>query len=269
MSTSKYILFLFLSLSPSLVANGQQIGKKIKEVKSAEVTSATVDRLGNFFIVSKNNLIKKFDPQGKVLATTKVKDVTLLEPWYHPSIFLYNREKQKYWVYGRYFENGKEHMLEPAWAIQPTLACPSNDNRLWLFDAADISIKKVNPITKEVLIEFYADTTKGSVPSVYTHLREYQNMVFLLDQRSGISIYSHIGKKIHQITKQGIYNFNFFGEELYYLDGSNIKFFDLGTGEVREIEVGEGYKYALATDESIILVNQKNKILLFESKPIY
>jgi len=268
MSISKTICILCFTLSSCFLVNGQQIGKKIKEIKSAEVICATVDRLGNFFIASKNNVIKKFDAQGKLMATLKGKNTTLLEPWYHPSIFLYSHVNQKYWIYGRYFENDKEHLLDPSWAIQPTLVCPSNDNKLWLFDAADASIKKVNPITKEVLIEFYADTTKASAPPVYAHLREYQNMIFLLDQRSGISIYSHIGKKIHQIAKQGIDNFNFFGEELYFLDGSKIKFFDLGTGEAREIEVGDGYKYVLATDESIVLVNQKNRILLFESKQI-
>ena len=81
-------------------------------------------------------------------------------------------------------------------------------------------------------------------------------------------MYSHIGKRIYQIDKKGINNFNFFGEELYYLDGTKMKIFDLGTGTTREIEVGVEYKYVLASDESIILVNQKNRILLFESKQI-
>ena len=269
MSISKTVYFFCFTLSSCFLVNGQQIGKKIKEIKSAEVICATVDRLGNFFIVSKNNVIKKFDAQGKLMATLKGKNTTLLEPWYHPSIFLYNQLNQKYWIYGRYFENGKEYSLDPSWAIQPTLVCPSNDNKLWLFDAADASIKKVNPITKEVVIEFYTDTLTARAASVYAHLREYQNMIFLLDQQSGISVYSHIGKRIYQIDTKGINNFNFFGEELYYLDGTKMKFFDLGTGTTREIEVGVEYKYVLASDESIILISQKNRILLFESKQIY
>jgi hypothetical protein len=266
MSISKAIYFFCFTLSSCCFVNGQQIGKKIKEIKSAEVIYATVDRLGNFFIASKNNVIKKFDAQGKLMATLKGKNTTLLEPWYHPSIFLYSHVNQKYWIYGRYFENDKEHLLEPSWAIQPTLVCPSNDNKLWLFDAADASIKKVNPITKEVVIEFYTDTLKVKVAPVYNYLREYQNMIFLLDQQSGISVYSHIGKRIYQIDKKGINNFNFFGEELYYLDGTKMKFFDLGTGAIREIEVGVEYKYVLASDESVILISQKNRIFLFENK---
>ncbi|MCX8490225.1 MAG: hypothetical protein ORN54_04080 [Cyclobacteriaceae bacterium] len=267
MPISKLIYFLCFILSSPFFANGQQIGKKIKEIKSAEVTHATVDRLGNFFIVSKKNVIKKFDSQGKLMATLKGNSTTLLEPWYHPSIFLFSHLTQKYWIYGRYFENEKEYSIEPSWAIQPTLVCPSNDNKLWLFDVADASIKKVNPATKEVVIEFYTDTIQAKGTPVYTHLREYQNMIFLLNQQSGIEVYSHIGKKIYQVDKAGINNFNFFGEELYYLDGTKMKFFDLGTGTTREIEVGGDYKYVLASDESIILVSQKNRILVFENKP--
>jgi hypothetical protein len=241
--------------------------KKIKEFKSSEIIQSSVDRLGNFFLVLKMGSIKKYDPQGKVTASLKEKNITLLEPWYHPSIFIYNKKKQSYATYGRNFENESQTPIEPAWAIDPALVCPSNDNKLWLFDQADASIKKVNPLTSEVLIEFSVDTTKFKTKPDFTQLREYQSMIFLLDKNSGIVILSNIGKQINKIEKVGIGNFNFFGEELYYLDGNSIKLFDLYTEETREIKVEGNNKFALVTDERIILVNKMNRVLVLEFKP--
>ncbi len=263
--TPMWLIFAFLLHSQ---VQSQTPLIKIKEFKSAEVAQVSVDRLGNFFLVLKNGSIKKYDLQGKVIASLKAKNTTLLEPWYHPVIFTYSKKNQSYSTYGRNFENGKQTTVEPAWAIEPSLVCPSNDNKLWLFDQADASIKKVNPFTNEVLLEFYLDTTKFKTKPNFIHLRGYQNMIFLLDKNSGILILNNIGKQINKIEKEGIGNFNFFGEELYYLDGSSIKLVDLYTEETREIKVEGENKFALVTDERIILVNKKNSVSVFEFKAL-
>jgi hypothetical protein len=260
------LVFVFTLITSPLL-HSQTIIKKIKEFKSGEVTHVTVDRLGNFFLVTKNGSIKKYDAQGKVLASLKGKSVSLIEPWYHPVIFLYDQKKQNYTTYGRLFENEKITSVEPAWAIEPTLVCPSNDNKLWLYDQADASIKKVNPFSKEVLVEFNLDTLQFKTKPLFTHLREYQNMIFLIDKNSGIIILSNIGKQINKIVKSGIQNFNFYGEELYYLDDNSIKFFDLYTEETRQIKIESESRFVLVTDERIILINRTNRVSLFDFKP--
>lgn len=261
------LMWLFFFLLFSFRVQSQTPFKKIKEFKSAEISKVSVDRLGNFFLVLKNGSIKKYDSQGKAIASLKEKSITLLEPWYHPSIFVYNRKKQSFTTYDRKFENGRQAFIEPAWAIEPALVCPSNDNKLWLFDRADASIKKVNPLSNEVLIEFNLDTTKLKTKPDFTHLREYQSMIFLLDKNSGVVILNNIGKQINRIEKIDIGNFNFFGEELYYLDNNSIKLFDLYSEETRELKVEGENKFALVTDERIILVSKKNKVSVFEFVP--
>jgi hypothetical protein len=258
-------LLFFLLLSFQL--HSQSLNEKIKEFKSTEVNQVSVDRLGNFFLILKNGLIKKYDPQGKLIAILKNRKYTLVEPWYHPVIFAYDKQKQTYATYGRHFENGKTTPIERFWAIEPTLVCPSNDNKLWLFDQADSSLKKVNPNSGEVLIEFNIDTTQFAIKPDFTYLREYQNMIFLLDKNSGISIFNNIGKQINKINKKEILNFNFFGEELYYLDTDSIKLFDLYTEEIRDLKIEGENKFALVTDERIILITKKNRVLLFDFHP--
>jgi hypothetical protein len=265
MSIHKQFIYILLVV-PHLSAS-QPALKKIKDVKSTSITQVTVDRLGNFFIVSKNNSIQKFDSGGKRTASLKGKNITLLEPWYHPTIFIYDQKKQRCFIYGRNFENEKEIVVDPAWSIEPTLIFPSNDNKLWLFDHADASIKKINPLTNQVILEYNLDTTQFKTTPHFKYLREYQNMIFLLDVNSGIIILNNIGKQINKIEIAGIENFNFFGEELYFLTHHEIQFFDLYTEEIHHLKVEGENKMAVVTDERVVLISKKNKISLFEFKP--
>jgi hypothetical protein len=137
----KFISIALLTLV-SVQAQAQNGFKKIKEWNSKPVASVAVDRLGNFFLVYAKGGVKKFDPDGKKMASLSGIKPTLLEPWFHPAIFIYDRATQKYFSYGRFFENVQVKDIEPQFAIEPYLACPTHDNRLWILDRADYSLKK-------------------------------------------------------------------------------------------------------------------------------
>lgn len=260
------LIFVLSFLLLFHAGQAQTLGKKIKDIKLKGVSQVSVDRLGNFFLISKSGVIKKYDAQGKEMASLKNPHVTLLEPWFHPIIFMYNRHNQTIHTYGRHFENEKITPLDPAWAIEPQLVCPTNDNKIWIYDGSDASLKKVNPLTQEVISEFSIDTTQLKQKPSYTHLREYQSMLFMLDPKLGIYIFNNIGKLINHIQVAGLLNFNFFGEELYYLRENKIYFFDLYTEEKRSIPVDPGYQFVMVTDERILIVQQK-KGSLYEFNP--
>lgn len=258
------ILFLQISLLTSPICSAQAPTKKIKEFNPGEVKAATVDRLGNFFLVLKNGKVNKYDANGKRIATLKSKQVDLIEPWFHPSIFVFDRANKKFTRYGRYFENPIETEVDASWAIEPYLVSIRADNHVWILDQADATLKHINPMTGATVSEFPIDTLQFKTKPLFTHLREYQNMLFALDQQSGILIFSIMGKQVEHIQKKGIQNFNFVGEELYYADGNTLKFFDLTTEATREVKLESTNKFALVTDERMILIDAKNKVTLWE-----
>jgi hypothetical protein len=68
-------LYLFIGvlmclLLPAHTGYTQTDLKRIKGWKEKNVSSITLDRLGDFFIIHKNGTIKKYDPAGKQLAST-------------------------------------------------------------------------------------------------------------------------------------------------------------------------------------------------------
>jgi hypothetical protein len=255
-----YVSFTLMALEGC----GQTTLAKIKEWNAKEISNVTVDRIGNFFLINKKGAIKKYDPNGKVMATLPKSNPTLIESWYHPSIFIYDRATQKYYTYGRFFENAHEKKLPPEFAIEPYLVCPTHDNRLWILDKSDYSLKKINPLNNEVLNEIVVNT--GSSVPAFLYLKEYQNLIFL-QERNAIWIINTLGKVINKIESTQLGNVGFFGQELYYLEKNTVHFLNLLTEEKYELKLEGELKFALVTDERILTVNTRNKVTLYNYVP--
>lgn len=242
-----------------------QPAAKIKEFKPGKIEKVSVDRLGNFFLAFRSGVIRKYDPQGKVMATLSAKSgrtvPDLIEPWFHPSIFVFHKANHRLLTYDRNFELSDEATLDPSVAINPSLVCPTNDNKLLVFDKADYSVKKVNQFNHQIITEFYIDTTQAVKPD-FSFMREYQNLIFMQDKNSGLFIYSNVGKLVNQIkTTSG--NFGFFGEELFYLQDNKIVFYDLYTEKTRDIKCSNVI-FVIVTDERILTVTKNGKVNLYE-----
>lgn len=256
------LIFLSFVFIP-FIASTQSDLKKVKEWKTKNVTLISEDRLGNFFLIQKDGKIRKYDPDGKVLASGFEKALTLIEPWYQPSVFMYVRSKQKYMITGRNFENRQEFELEPALAVEPYLVCPTHDNKLWILDHADLSLKKVNRFTNEVIHEFGIDSTLLSPNNDFIYLREYLNLIFLLDKNSGILILNHLGNVISKIEVSNLTSFYFYGEDLYYLHENKLKFINILNEKQHEVQLPTDTQQAILTDERIITLDSKGKATLY------
>lgn len=244
------------------VDNFAQAPKKIKQIQAKNIESVSVDRLGELFLVFKNGVIKKYDTNGNVLASLKKgKTPSLIEPWFHPLIFAYYRNQQQYIFYDHNLGFLRSDKVDPSVAVSPFLACPTNDNKLLVLDKGDWSIKKINPANNKVLSEFNIDTTSVRKPE-FSYLREYQNLIFLLDKSSGIFIFSILGKRINHI-KCKVQNFGFYGEELFYLSGDKVIFYDLYSENTREVKVEPG-KFVIVTDERIFLIKENSSVAIYE-----
>ncbi|MCW5911048.1 MAG: hypothetical protein KIT62_08235 [Cyclobacteriaceae bacterium] len=239
---------------------------KLKSWKAKNTELITVDRLGNFIFKEKTGKLLKYDADGKKSAASARQSITLVEPWFQPSIFVYNREKQQYHLWNRNFESETAYQVDAAWAVEPWLVCPTHDNRLWILDRADWSLKKVLPVSGEVIQEFSLGTEEtGNANFIY--LREYLNLVFLLDTRSGILIYNHLGKLIEKIHAPGLTSFYFFGDELYFLQDDKLKYFNLLTSQWREHSIPANTRQAIITDERLMVLNQQKQAVLYRYNP--
>jgi hypothetical protein len=249
-------VLLFLSLVPD--AHTQHKTGAPEKIKSLTLNDtilyAAIDRPGDFYAITRNGQIQRFNKDGKLTLLYKGdKAPTLFDPRDGSRLFAYYRDDQHYEFLNPSFESTAAFKIDSAFAIQPWLICPSGEYKLWILDKADQSLKKIDVRALEVEVEVVVDSTLIRNAASFTSMREYQGFVFLLHPGKGIFIFNGLGKHIRTIDASGVGSFNFLGEELYFLRGDRLQFFNLFTAETRVMEITSGYTTALLTDERMIL----------------
>ena len=259
------ILLCVLFAGASLTSVAQE---KIKTITlSDSIISSAIDRPGDFYVVTKGGQIQRFDKDGKLMLLYKAARIpTLFDPRDGSRLFAYYRDDQHYQFLNPSLEATASYKIDASFAIQPWLICPSGEHKLWILDKADNSLKKVNVRDSEVELEVVVDSTLIRTTEVFSTMREYQNFVFLLDEGGRILIFNSIGRHIRTLETPPIRSFNFLGEELYYLKGSTVEFFNLFTAEKRQMDIARGYTDVLLTDERMILLNAE-RIDIFGFRP--
>jgi hypothetical protein len=242
-----------LLLISVLGASAQQL-KKLRDVKlPVTVDRISVDRLGGFYTVNDCG-INKFDPEGKAAGKYQPKDCTrteLFEAWGNARLFAFQKSQLSLTVFNPEMEILDIVPIDPAFAIEPQLAAPAPDmSSFWILDV-DKSVKKIDGPSHTV--SFETDTLK-SVTGNFVYMREYQNMLFLLEPSTGIHVLNKLGQPISRIEATNINYFNFAGEDLYYLKDNQVYFYDIFSKNAYSISVTPGYKFVVATDERLILI---------------
>jgi len=261
----KIISLLFFFTWICLPAAGQE---KIRSITLSDtILLVAVDRPGDFYTVTRTGQIQRFDKDGKLsLLFKSVKVPTLFDPRDGARLFVYFREDQHYEYLNPSFETTSSFQIDPAFAIQPWLICPSGEYKLWVLDMADQSLKKINVKATEVEVEVKIDPSLIENSTSFRTMREYQGFVFLLNPARGIFIFNNLGKHIKTIGTPGIRSFNFLGEELYFLRGDKLEFFNLFSAETRQLQIQKGFTDALLTDERMILFTPE-RIDIFAFRP--
>ncbi len=233
------------------------------------IVMSSVDQLGNFYLRLSDGSLKKYDPSGKVMAEFSLPvagSITLLECWNQLKVYYYQRGRQSYVLLDHYLVSQGEFEIDPSYAVDPLLVSPGANNTLWILDGADLSLKRVNRMLNRVELEMNLPGSGFPSQPDFVYLREYQNMIFLLERNTGIHVFSILGRPVNHIKASGLDSFNFMGEELYYLQDDTIQLMDLFSGETRAMKVSPGYSSAFVTDERIILLS-KEKVELVAYDP--
>lgn len=242
--------------------------KKIISVSvKDEIISAYIDRVGELYIITTNNDIQKFDIDGKLLSTyNEGVAPALFDPRDGSRLFAFYRKDRKVLYLSPSLKPNEDMKIDSAFVIDPWLACSSGDHDVWILEAADETLKKINPRKSTMLVEVKLPKDPSIKFSNITFMREYQGFLFLLEKEKGMHVFNGMGMWIKTIATPSIRYFNFLGEELYYPSSGKLMFTNLFTGEQREVPVSYPFEIALATDERLFLV-QKNRIDFFEFRP--
>jgi len=228
--------------------------KKIKTIElTGHVKSCAVDRPGELYVTTADGQRMRYDADGILKITMKsTPGPTLFDPHDGARLFAFYRDQRRYEFLNPSFEPTQAYVIDSAFVIDPWLACLSGDKNIWVLDAADKTLKKINTIRGDVDVDVAIAMSMPVENIVF--LREYQGFVFVLIRNWGVVIFNGLGKQIKTIENKNITSFNFLGEELYYLQGDKLIFFDLFSTDTREVVLPETGDFAILTDERLFVL---------------
>jgi hypothetical protein len=209
------------------------------------------------YVTLRNGKVARIDADGTLLVLPGVGRPTLFDPRDGSRLFAYYREQQRY-AYVSALQELSSHPLDSAFAIEPWLVCPSGDYNVWIADAADNTLKKLNTATSRVDAEIDFRSDVSAIP----FMREYQGFLFVLHPSRGIMVFSAMGRELRTLGKGNISWFNFLGEELYYPEEGQLTFFNLFNTETRTMKLPAKAVYSLVTDTRVYSVSH-NTVEIF------
>lgn len=228
------------------------------------VLEAEVDRLGNFYIRTGKSLLR-YSPDGELQAAyhwSESEKPTQLSSW-NPLQIMVHLTGHNFLLLDQDLNRLPEpDHIDEAFAVSPLLVAAGNLNHVaWLLDT-DHSVKKVDWLSSKMLQENYP-FTKDQRPNHPVKLRSYQDFLFLLDGEAGLYVIGRTGKLARVIPFQNPFNFGVLGEDIFVCENNQLRFIDIYTEEEYQIELPKETLMAVATDERLLLVSDKE--LVFKS----
>ncbi len=233
---------------------------------TTEITAFSQDRTGNIFLTFKGGAITKYSPSlDSVLSFSpeKLGDISLLEAWHGFQIFAFYQEFQEFVLLDRFLTRDTRYPLSQSAVNYVDMCAISSDQNLWIFEENQLRLIKLNlnirTIDIEIPLEFILDANDNRI----TFLREYQNLVFLIDEFSGIYVFDNLGNYLRKIDAPGITNCSFKDEHLYYLQNNEIHDINLyqGDHEITTINPGD-YLGVLPLGEALLVIKKDLVVIL-------
>jgi hypothetical protein len=226
-----------------------------------EIVAFSQDRTGNIFLTFKGGAITKYGPSLDSLisfSAEKLGDISLLEAWHGFQIFAFYPEFQEFVLFDRFLTRDTRFPLSQSSENYVDVCTISSDQNLWVFEENQLRLLKLNlnirTIDIDVPLEFVLDANEHNI----TFLREYQNLVFIVDEYSGIYVLDNLGNFLRKIDAAGIKNCSFKGEHLFYLQNNEVHDINLYQGSHEIIKISGGdYLGVIPLAESFLVVKKE------------
>ncbi|HAS45438.1 MAG TPA: hypothetical protein DCS93_33450 [Microscillaceae bacterium] len=197
-----------------------------KSISLKSVTAAAIDQKKHLYIADSDGNVVQYDSLGKrllVFSPDKIGTVTAMAASQTMRLFVFYRDFQEYVMLNRFLDQTSRQKFEVEEIGFVRLATLASDNNLWVFDENDLSIKKYNPQVNKVIAKVALDLMLGNQPHEVIYLKEYQNLLYLVDKNSGIWVFDNLGNFKKKLVYKNIEWFTVVGKFMYIIQGQKVK----------------------------------------------
>ena len=224
-----------------------------------------VDVLGNIYLITEKNLLKKIKPNGDSLAVfndvKKFGNPTLLDVSNPLKVLLYYKNFSTVVILDRFLavRNTINFRTQNIFKIK-TLA-NSYDNNIWIFDEQNVNLKKINDegniISETLDLRQLFDT----VPSP-TQIIDRNNFVYLYDEDRGFFIFDYYGSFKNNLLFLNWQHIAVYGNKLMGFVGDTFYSYELNSFNLKN------YKLPIFFKDYIDIKTMNSKIYLLKKEGV-
>lgn len=232
----QHIIFLCLCTSVAIETNARQDSSFVlyKTIK-ADMADFTVDNLGNIYLISSTNQLKKLNSNGDsagvfndVRKYGKLYSVDVTNPL---KMLLYYKNFVTIVVLDRFLNIQNTIDLRKQNIFSVKAVGQSFDNNLWIFDEQDAKLKKISEDGKVMNETVDFRLLFDSIPSP-TQIFDQDRYVYLYDSAKGMYIFDYYGSLKNNLHYTGLKNVQVIGKTIFGVKGN--QFFSYTMGDIQE-----------------------------------
>lgn len=231
------VLYIIWSLAATAVfgqappSRGDTLLKLVRKTPLS-ATDFSVDNLGNLYVITADNQLKKFDASGdsvgnfdevKRYGTLSAIDVT------NPlKVLLFYQDFMTVLALDNLLGRIYKMDLRQAQIIQASTIALSYDNNLWVFDEQNAQLKKIGDQGQAVMTsnDFRQLFGEAVMP---TEIVDQDGMVYLNDPLQGIYIFDYYGGFKVKLSFKGVSGLRVFNKNIYGIRDNELFSYRSGT----------------------------------------
>jgi hypothetical protein len=222
------------------------------------------DRLGNIYVVSNTNQLYKYNADGKLLSTLNYKylgNITHVDATNPLEIYVFYKELNLVVFLDNNLAYRGEMKLNDFGIGQAAVIARSFDNGVWIFDLADLQLKKMDKDGGNVQasgnIRQYVSQV-GNITAMYDN----DDRLFLTDSVNGVLLFDVFASYIKTLPIKGTSDVKVIGDAIFYRLGNVLKKYMPTTFKTTE--------YPLPPRDEILKISiEKNRLYLLNSNEIH
>lgn len=251
MITRYFYIILFVALAVEASAFAQDGGGaaafQLTRTLGPDIVDFTADNLGNIYVLSKDNQLKKLGPNGDSLAVFndvrrygKIATVDATNPL---KILVYYREFTTIIELDRYLNIINTIDLRKQNILQAKAVSLAYDNNAWVYDELDARLKRVadDGSLVDQTTDFRQLFDAAPDPSI---IRDQGGLVYLYDTSKGVYIFDHYGTLKTHIDLPGWLDFDVVDKNLVGRDSKKFYRYQPGTLDMKEEPIPAAYQGA-------------------------
>ena len=252
----------------SAVKAQDTIAFKQVETRQGSWIDFNVDNLGNYYLLSKENRLKKINNRGdsvgafnEVRRYGKLYSMDVTNPL---KTLLYYRNFSTIVVLDRFMNIVNTIDLRKQNIFQVKAIAQSYDNNIWLYDEQNNKLKKIAEDGSILMETVDLRTIFDEVPSPETII-DQEGFVYLYDRNKGMYVFDIYGGFKTKLSYFNLTNVTVIGKTMAALDKDQLLFYTFGTLNERKIIP----PFAASTDYKKMIIRKGHLYMLNDQEIIH